>query len=71
MKLVDDKRKAYKWWSMRLMAAAAILEGMRAVVPAWSGVLPEGWDTVISAILITGAMASRLIKQEVLDAEMD
>lgn len=71
MKLVAGSKEAHKWWSMRLMAAAAVFEGLRAVVPAWSGVLPEGWDVIISAVLITAAMLARLIKQEVLDAEMD
>jgi hypothetical protein len=71
MKLVDDKHKAHKWWSMRLMAAAAVFEGLRAVVPAWAGILPEGWDVIISAILITAAMIARLVKQEVLNVEVD
>jgi hypothetical protein len=71
MKLVDGSKTSHKWWSMRLMAAAAIFEGLRAVVPSWAGILPEGWDVIISAILITAAMIARLIKQEVLNAEMD
>ena len=71
MKLVNDKSKAHKWWSMRLMAAAAVFEGLRAIVPIWGGFLPPVWAEGVTAVLITAAMLARLVKQEVLSAEVD
>lgn len=64
MQLLDDAKNAPKWWSMRLMAVAAIAEGLQQVVPAWSGLLPGNTEQYLTATLVTLAMLARVIKQE-------
>lgn len=64
MKLLDDVKNAPKWWSMRLMAIAALVEVLPQAVPYWSGIIPGDVEKYLTAVLITLAMVARVVKQE-------
>ncbi|MGP9819162.1 DUF7940 domain-containing protein [Salinarimonas sp. NSM] len=60
MKLVENWTTiATRAWSMYLMAAAAVLEIVREVVPDWTETIPQ-W---VTAAVIVGAALARVVKQ--------
>ena len=66
MKLVPDWKKAWKWHSTQLMAAAAALPFAWSQLPsdlrAW---VPEDWLPWIAAIMLVAGMIGRLRNQNV------
>ncbi|WP_430010338.1 hypothetical protein [Methylophaga lonarensis] len=65
MKLVKNWKQCPRWWSVRLGFAALMFEAGQIVLPEWIGILPEPYADTITAILITGAIFARVIKQEI------
>lgn len=65
MKLVDDFRKAYKWFSMQCMALALALQGAWEFIPddLRSGVPPRAVTVITLGLLVLG-IVGRLIKQD-------
>lgn len=73
MKLVDNWKRAWRWWSVRLSAAGAVVMGVAEVAGhSWASLPPELRDTLPHAqtiglgLFIASALA-RLIQQETND----
>lgn len=62
VKLVDNAAKAYKMWSNRSAAAAAIL-AMQEALPIWEGVIPENVFAYLAAGVATAGIYFRLVDQ--------
>lgn len=64
MKLVDDVRKAYRWFSVQAMVWAIALQGAWEVMPAdlKSGIPPKLVTWITVGLLVLG-IAGRLVKQ--------
>jgi len=70
LELVDNASEWKRWWSMRWLIFAAVVESLRlgwaSIPPAWIAGLPEwvpqylGLATLVSLV---GAGVSRVIKQ--------
>jgi hypothetical protein len=65
MKLVDDARRAWRWFSVQCMTLALALQGAWAMVPddMKTGIPPRAVTVITLALLVLG-IAGRLIKQE-------
>ncbi|MDF2994695.1 MAG: hypothetical protein K0R27_332 [Xanthobacteraceae bacterium] len=66
MRLVDNWQAVLKRaWSVRLIAAAALLSGIEVVLPFLNGALPipPGAFAALSFFITAGALAARLIAQ--------
>lgn len=64
MKPVDDWRLVLrKAWSVRLGALAAVLTGIEAVLPLFSGEFPRGLFAILSFGVVVGAMIARFVAQ--------
>lgn len=65
MRLVDNARNAWRWFSVQAMALAVVIEG------AWMGIppdlksrIPETWaDAVVMGLLVLG-IVGRMVKQQ-------
>ena len=74
-RLIDDWRRSWRFWSMRLSLIGALLSAASAAFPAamldaWNALppdlrtmIPARTAQVIAAILFTGTMAARLFRQ--------
>lgn len=65
MKLVEDAKKAWKWFSMQCMAGAIAVQGAWEVVPddMKSGIPPK-LVTYITLGLLAMGIVGRLVKQD-------
>lgn len=65
MKLVDDFRSAWRWFSMQCMAWALALQGAWEFCPPElkAGVPPRAVTVITLALLVMG-LIGRLVKQE-------
>lgn len=65
MRLVDDAKSAWRWFSMRCMGAALALQGAWEVLPddMKSGIPPKLVTYAALGLLALG-MAGRVVKQE-------
>jgi hypothetical protein len=65
MRLVSDARHWWRWWSLRILAAAAALQAEIVLYPdALKGWLPDQWmHSIALGLLLIGAGA-RLVRQE-------
>ncbi|MFY9349305.1 MAG: hypothetical protein WBL20_16220 [Sphingobium sp.] len=69
MKLVEDWRRAWRWWSVRLSALGALLMGVAEVAgQSWAGLPQDVRDQVphaqtIALVLFMAAGLARLVKQ--------
>ena len=65
MTLIEDWKSAWRWYSMRLMAAIAVLPLVWPMIPpevqAW---LPEAYRPWVLVALAIGGIAGRLIDQK-------
>lgn len=65
MKLVDDFRKAYRWFSMQAMFLALTLQGAWEVLPAdMKAGLPPQYVTYATLTLLVLGIVGRLVKQD-------
>ncbi|RAS18920.1 hypothetical protein DFO50_10276 [Microvirgula sp. AG722] len=64
MALVPEWRRAWRYWSVRLAAATAMVALAEPLLPQLSALLPPRWYAL--AALAIGV--ARIIKQEVVDA---
>lgn len=64
MKLVPNARRAWKWFSMQMMALAATAQVAWESLPADAlAVIPMDWRGYITLGLVVAAMLGRLIDQ--------
>lgn len=65
MKLVDDARKAWRWFSIQAMALAAAIQGAWMFIPddMKASIPPNVVQTATLALLAFG-IAGRLVKQD-------
>ncbi len=64
MKFKDDwKHIIRKAWSVRLMAAAAVLSGVEVALPFFAADLPQGVFAVASAVVTAAALVARVVAQ--------
>lgn len=65
MKLVDDARRAWRWFSMQCMALALALQVAWETMPPelQAGVPPRAVSVITWALLVLG-IVGRLVKQE-------
>ena len=65
MKMLKDwKDIARKAWSIRLMLTAGLLSGAEVILPMFMDDMPRNVFAVLSMLVITGAMISRLVAQK-------
>ena len=64
MRLVDNARQAWRWFSVQAMALAVAIEGAWLAIPAdLKGRVPETWvDAATMGLLVLGIFG-RLVKQ--------
>lgn len=65
MKLVDNWRSAWKWWSMRFAAAAVAAQGAWMTIPQDTLLefISDAAQRKITALLVLAAIIGRLIDQ--------
>ena len=64
MRLVDDARRAWTWFSMWALAALAALPLLwEALPPEVVAVIPHEWRAWILAIIAVAGMIGRLVPQ--------
>lgn len=65
MKLNDDwKQILRKAWSIRLMAAAAVLSGIEVALPFFAGDIPQGVFATASGVVTAAALVARVVAQK-------
>ncbi|MBU2539157.1 MAG: hypothetical protein KKH22_12045 [Proteobacteria bacterium] len=65
MKLDRDWKKIIKKaWSFRLMVLAGLLSTGEFILPVFSETIPRWPFAILSFLVITGAMAARLVAQK-------
>jgi hypothetical protein len=65
MKLVDDARRAWRWFSVQAMAWAIAIQGAWEFVPAdMKAGIPPKLVTIITVGLLALGIAGRLVKQD-------
>jgi len=81
MKLIENWRIVYKFWSVRLTAVGTLMVGYIAAVPdilvsAWNmlpadlrTIIPPNYLLYISVGIFIAGMFSRVVKQDKLNAE--
>lgn len=64
MRLVDDARRAWRWFSVQCMGLALALQGAWEVLPAEmkSGIPPRAVTYITLSLLVLG-IVGRLVKQ--------
>lgn len=62
IKLVDNAAQAYKMWSNRGAAAAAVF-ALQEALPIWEGLVPDNVFAYLAAAAATGTIWLRLIDQ--------
>lgn len=64
MKLVDDAKQAWRWFSMQAMALAVAVLGAWEVIPAdMKASIPAQYVTYVTLGLLVFGIAGRLVKQ--------
>lgn len=63
MKLVDDWRKCWKWWSVQGLAVLAAAPVLYESFPTMQGYLPPAWFHSIMGTLAFLAILGRVVKQ--------
>lgn len=64
MKLVPNARRAWRWFSMQMMALAASAQvAWEALPPDALAVIPADWRGYITLGLVVAAMLGRLVDQ--------
>lgn len=64
MKLVEDAKGAWRWFSMQCMAGALAIQGAWEVIPAdMKSSIPQQYVTWLTLGLLAFGMVGRLVKQ--------
>lgn len=64
LKLVDDWRRAKRWFSVRAMSVAGVIQlTYLSLPPALQEKMPANWVMAITAILMILGIAGRLLDQ--------
>lgn len=64
MKLVDNARDAWRWFSVQAMALAVAIEGAwLAIPPDLKSRIPETWVDALTMGLLVLGIFGRLVKQ--------
>ena len=64
MKLVDDARRAYRWFSVQAMGLALAIQGAWEVIPAdMKAGIPQQYVTWLTLGLLVLGIAGRLVDQ--------
>jgi hypothetical protein len=65
MKLVDDAKRAWRWFSVQCMFAAGALQGAWEMAPDdLKAGMPPKLVTIVTVTLLVLGIAGRLVKQE-------
>jgi len=65
MKLVDDAKKAWTWFCMWAMSAAATLQAVYIALPAeLKASIPADWVQILTVVILIFGMFGRLVKQQ-------
>jgi len=62
--LVDNWKDAWKWMSVQLAAALALLDLAYEYLPAVQSYLPEGWVKWVAVAIIVGRLLNQSDKKE-------
>lgn len=74
--LIEDARRAWRFWSLRFGAAALALQSLVLAAPdsalqAWAvlpeelkALLPVHWVNVVAAVLTAAGLVARVVKQK-------
>lgn len=60
------KRIVARAWSVRLLALAAVLQGLEVVLPPFLGWVPEHWRlgfAILTCLVIAAAFVARITQQ--------
>lgn len=83
MKLIEDWKKGWKMWSVRLSALGASIMGMFLYFPEWSlylynampreirDLLPDNFALFLAMVVFVGTALARIVKQEKLNKRTD
>jgi protein-S-isoprenylcysteine O-methyltransferase Ste14 len=63
MKLIDNWRKAHKFWSVRLAVIAALLGTVEQMLPYLGDFLPPQWFSILNIVVMLAAVVARLVAQ--------
>jgi hypothetical protein len=64
MRLVDDFKRAYRWFSIQAMGLALAIQGAWEVIPAdMKAGIPQQYVTWLTLGLLVLGIAGRLVKQ--------
>lgn len=65
IRLVEDWRKAYKWFSVHVMAWGAVVTAAYLEAPAeFKAAIPQEWVSRISIAMLVLGVVVRLLKQD-------
>jgi protein-S-isoprenylcysteine O-methyltransferase Ste14 len=65
VKLVEDARKAWRWFSVQAMALALAIQGAWEVLPAeMKSSIPSQYVTYATLVLLGLGLVGRLVKQK-------
>lgn len=65
MKLVNDAKRAWRWFSVQAMFWAAAIQGAWEIAPAdLKAGMPPKLVTIVTVSLLVLGIAGRLVKQE-------
>lgn len=68
MKLVDNARQAWKWFSIQLAAAGVAIQGAAAALPSVKDYLGDTTLHIVGALVLVSIIGARLIDQKKSDA---
>lgn len=64
MRLVDDWKRAWRWFSMQAMASAgAVQVGWVSLPDDMRRSIPASWVSALTMLLLVAGIAGRLVKQ--------
>lgn len=67
-KLVDDWRRAWRWFSMQCMTLAGVVQGAWAAMPDdMRDSVPPNAVTILTISLLALGIVGRLVKQDLLE----
>lgn len=68
MKLVDNARQAWKWFSIQLAVLGGAVQGAILAFPGFRDWLGDKWSHIAGAVMFLGIIAGRLVNQNKPDA---
>jgi hypothetical protein len=65
MKLHDDWKRAWRWYSVQAMAALAGLPLAYMALPAdWQAAIPQAWKVAAVVVVLAAGVVGRVIDQK-------